>query len=194
MTDVVVANEDGIVRAAAALRAGQVVAYPTEGVYGLGCDPTSAHAIAHILRLKGRSATKGLILLADRWDVLEPYVDLAQGHFAVDLPLKPEPRTWIFPARPGVSPLLTGEHEGIALRVTTHPIAAALSASLGGPLISTSANRSGFPPARSALETIRSFPAGLGLILDGPLGGLAGPTEIRDARDGRIIRPAPFTG
>ncbi len=191
MTPIHPANPDGLAFAARALANGELVAYPTEGVYGLGCDPRCEDAVTKILTLKGRSAAKGFILIADRWEVLRPFVALAASPLAVPLPLEPAPCTWVFPAARGCPLALRGEHETVAVRVTPHPVARRLSALFGGPIVSTSANPSGGRAARSAREVQTFFPNGLALVLDGPLGGLTGPTEIRDARDGRVIRPAP---
>jgi L-threonylcarbamoyladenylate synthase len=191
MTRVCDTDEDGLACAARALTEGNLVAYPTEGVYGLGCDPRSDRALTHLLALKGRPVAKGFILIADRWEVLAPFVQTDVVPLVVSLPLQPAPCTWIFPAAPSCPALLHGEHETVAVRVTAHPVAARLSALFGGAIVSTSANPSGGRAARTASEVRQAFPHGLAVILDGPLGGLTGPTEIRDARDGRVIRAAP---
>ncbi len=185
------ADADGIAAAARALTAGELVAYPTEGVYGLGCDPRSGEALGKLLALKGRPTTKGFILIADRWEALCSFVALDACPLVVPLPLVPAPCTWVFPAAVGCPAALCGDHATVAVRVTAHPVAARLSALFGGPIVSTSANPSGGRAARAVREVQDAFPDGLAVVLDGPLGGLAGPTEIRDARDGRVLRAAP---
>ncbi|MGH8040514.1 MAG: L-threonylcarbamoyladenylate synthase, partial [Rudaea sp.] len=100
----------------------------------------------------------------------------------------PGPHTWIFP-RAATTPMwLAGAHAGIALRVTAHPLAAALCRAFGGALVSTSANRHGEPPARSAAQARAAFGTELAYILDGETSGLDRPTTIRDALSGETIR------
>ena len=143
-----------------------MVAYPTEAVYGLGCDPLNEAAFARLLALKQRPEPM-LQRLRQTW---------------------PGPVTWIVPAAPGVPAWLTGGRDTIAVRVTAHSMAAALCRAFGGALVSTSANRSGEEPARSAEEVRRQFGDRLDDILVGPLGGLERPTRICDARTGATIR------
>ena len=171
------------------LRAGAVVAYPTEAVWGLGCDPQDAAAVARLLVLKGRPWDKGLILIAATPDCLDGY--LADDPAALPADVReswPGPATWLLPAGPAAPAWITGRHPSLAVRVTAHPLAAALCRAFGGPLVSTSANPAGHPPARSALAVRRAFGDRLDLILNGPLGGLERPTPIRDARTGRYLR------
>lgn len=178
-------------RACRHLWQGGVIAYPTEAVYGLGCDPLNPEAVERLLALKQRPMAKGLILIASDFEQLQPYL----------LPLSPElegrvagswpgPVTWLLPARPEVPAWLRGEHTSLAVRVTAHPLAAELCRTFGGPVVSTSANISRRPPARSPLDVQRIFGDSLDYILHGPLGEQARPTEIRDGLSGRIVRPA----
>ncbi len=181
----------GVQRAAASIAAGGVVAYPTEAVYGLGCDPLDMHAVARILDLKQRPVTAGFILLAAERSQLDPY--LAELSPDVEARLEgawPGPVTFVLPAVPGLPDWLTGGRDTVAARVTSHAIAAALCRSAGMAIVSTSANRSGHPPARSSLQVRRRFPAGLDYVLGGRTGTLAGPTEIRDGLTGAVLRPA----
>lgn len=178
------------VRAASrALRAGGVVAYPTEGVWGLGCDPLNQAAVMHLLGLKRRDWRKGLILVAAHFDQLLPFVELpsktAQKRaFAT----WPGAVTWVFPASEAAPMWLSGERDTLAVRVTAHPVARALCEAFGGALVSTSANREGRPPARSATEVRRVFDGAIASLVPGALGGLAGPTVIRDVVSGLILR------
>jgi len=171
------------------LHAGGVVAYPTEAVYGLGCDPFDEQAVLRLLAIKGRAMDKGLILIAADHDQLAPLL-LPQSPEAMAPVLAswPGPSTWILPAADGVPAWLTGDSDGIAVRVTAHPLAARLCAGFGGPLVSTSANTSGRPAARSALGVRRAFGNRLDYLLTGDTGGGSRPSEIRDARDGRLLR------
>ncbi len=146
-------------------------------------------AFARLLALKRRPDSKGVILIAADESQLAPFlgpIDPAMG--ARVRASWPGPVTWLMPASEQVPRWIVGRHDTLAVRVTAHPIAAALCRAFGGALVSTSANRSGRPPARSALRTRLLFGADIDLVVSGPLGGQARPTAIIDARDGRVIR------
>jgi L-threonylcarbamoyladenylate synthase len=170
------------------IHGGGVVAYPTEAVYGLGCDPDNSGAVRHLLELKVRPSAKGLILITDDIERLRGWA----RDEALDDPVVrqswPGPVTWLLPACPDTPDWIRGDHADIAVRVTAHPLAAALCRAVGMPLVSTSANRSGRPPARTAVRVARIFGDGLDGLLRGPVGGLRRPTEIRDFRSGAIVR------
>jgi len=178
-------------RAAEILRAGGIVAYPTEGVYGLGCDPDDADAVRRLLRLKRRPERKGLILIGAALEHLRPY--LREPEPAVMervLASWPGPVTWLMPARETTPRWLTGGSQRIAVRVTAHPLAAALCRRYGGALVSTSANVGGRPAARDALGVRRCLGGQVDFVLPGAVGGAPGPSEIRDALTERVVRPA----
>jgi len=175
--------------AAAVLRKGGIVAYPTEAVWGLGCDPGNADAVRRLLELKDRPASKGLILVAATPAQLRPYLQALPAEVeARILATWPGPVTWLWPAAEGVPPLLRGEHDTLAVRVSEHPRVRALCLAFGGPVVSTSANRSGEPPAYVETEVQERFAEGLDFILPGETGGRERPSEIRDALSGRILR------
>ncbi len=178
-----------------ALRAGGVVAYPTEGVYGLGCEPLNERAVLRVLALKGRPREKGLILIAARYEQLRRFVVEPDAEVMARLRAEwPGPTTWLLPARPDVPSWLTGGHASIAVRVTAHPQAAALCTRFGAALVSTSANPAGRPAARTMLDVRRYFGEGVDFILPGAVTDPgAGPTEIRDALSNRIVRPRSST-
>ena len=176
---------DEIDLAAAKIRAGGVVAYPTEYCFGLGCDPSNGEAVRRILRIKRRPVQKGLILIAGGVDQLKPYVDEIPDEV---LATWPGPYTWLLTPRPGVAKWVTGRHARIALRVTAHPRAAALCRLVGGAIVSTSANRAGEVPARSVREVARRLASECDCVLSGRVGGLQQPTSIRDAVTGQVIR------
>lgn len=170
---------------------GGVIAYPTEAVYGLGCQPENFIAVKRILYLKNRPFKKGLIIIASAIEQLHPYVSFT------DIPRYheirktwPGPVTWIFPARYGVPDWLRGEHQSIAVRVSNHPVVRDLCR-LTGPLISTSANPAGCPPAKTALKVRIYFGQSLDYILPGNTGLHQKPTEIRNALTGEVLRPGP---
>ncbi len=179
-------------QAAVALRRGGVVAYPTEAVYGLGCDPLNREAFEHLFALKRRSPSQGVLLIGATFEQVAGYIDLdALPRTALDAACAswPGPHTWIMPRAARVPFWIAGEHAGIALRVTAHAPAAALCRAFGGALVSTSANRHGQPPARSAAHVHSAFGDTLDAIIDAPLGGHDRPSDIRDALTGAIIRP-----
>lgn len=176
--------------AARIIRAGGVVAYPTEAVFGLGCDPLNEIAVRRILELKNRPDDKGLILLAAQYSQLEPFLEPLDTELYNRLSHSwPGPITWLVPARPWVSTLLRGRYSTLAVRVTAHPSAARLCLSVGSAIVSTSANLSGRPPCRTVKQLADVFSDKVDLILDAPLGSATAPSEIRDALSGRIIRP-----
>ena len=175
-------------RAAEILHRGGVIAYPTEAVYGLGCDPLNQGAVEHVLAIKQRPVEKGLILIASRFEQLTPYVQPQPPEIRQRLDESwPGPITWLLPARPATPRWLRGDHPSIAVRVTAHPLAAALCEAFGGPIVSTSANPAGRPPARSPLQARIRCP-GVDLIMHGATGPLARPTPIRDAVTGKVLR------
>lgn len=171
------------------LREGGVVAYPTEGVFGLGCRPDDADAVACILEIKGRDAAQGLLLIAADRAQLEGWADLPPGTPDLRCP-DDAPVTWVVPATDAVPPWIRGRHAGLAVRVTSHPVARALCEAAGLPLVSTSANRAGQPPARNALVLRRRFGSLVDFVVPGHCGRARGPSEIRDLESGKTIRPA----
>jgi len=177
--------------AADALRRGGVIAYPTEAVWGLGCDPFDEAAVLRLLAIKQRPVDKGVILIAgarSQFDGLLDWEALSAEQRDAVFASWPGPNTWIVPTTPRVPRWITGTHDGVAVRVSAHPDVIALCAAFGGPLVSTSANLAGEPPAfaREALDP--RVVAQLDGVTGGETGGLASPTAIRDARTGAQIR------
>lgn len=177
-----------IKRAALVLKDGGIIAYPTESVYGLGCDPWNPHAVLRLLQLKRRSAGKGLILIAADYDQLAPYLAASGTALRAKLSRRtPRPITWLVDA-PLIPPWVRGDHDKAAVRVVTHEPAASLCRVFGGPVISTSANVSGAAAARTALRVRRLFDDQLDYIMTGPVGPYKTVSEIRDAETGRSHR------
>ncbi len=171
------------------LRAGGVIAYPTEGVFGLGCDPRNDAAVLRILRIKGRPANKGLILIgADESQLWQYARTVDDGRMSQVRGTWPGPVTWIFPAREELSPLITGGRNTVAIRVTSHPGAAALCEAFGGALISTSANVGGGRPARTRLRVQRVLGTRVDAIAPGRVGDRRGASAIRDVASARTLR------
>ena len=176
-------------RAVLTLCAGGIVAYPTESVHGLGCDPWDRAAVARVFAVKRRPVGKRCILIAADTRQLRRLVDVHALRFATFASRYwPGPVTLVAPALDGAPGWLVGTDGTLAVRVTSHPVARGLCASFGGPLISTSANRAGHPPARDALRVRAMFGSEIDCYVPGPVGGLDAPTRIVDIRDGRTIR------
>lgn len=171
------------------LRQGKVIAHPTEAVYGLACDPFNETAVRRILTLKQRPAEKGFILLAANFEQLEPLLELPEPNILTPI-LKswPGPVTWIFPTRVSTPIWLSGKHNSLAVRVTNHPLSSELSFAFGKPLVSTSANPSHRPPAKTATQVRRYFSDDQLLILPGKTSGLKTTTPIYDAMTQQRLR------
>lgn len=177
--------------AAALLHGGGVLAYPTEAVFGLGCNPHDVAAFERLFALKQRPPQQGVLLIAADFSQIERYIDttkISDECLHQARSSWPGPHTWIFPRSAAVPAWIAGAHAGIALRVTAHEPAAALCRAFDGALVSTSANPHGEPPARSARTAESYFGHSLDGVLDAPLGGQSHPSEIRDALSGAIIR------
>ncbi len=182
-------DDKAIKQAADAIRAGGIVAYPTEAVFGLGCDPMNEDAVVRLLALKERSVFEGLILIASSVDQLEPFIQpLTPAMEAMVLPTWPGPHTWVMPAKPETPLWIRGRYPSVAVRVTAHPEAAELCRQCGTALVSTSANLHGAAPARSATDVRMAFGSRLSFVLDGLCGEQERPTSIRDAQTGAVLR------
>lgn len=180
-----------IAEAVAALRAGGVVAYPTEAVWGLGCDPRDEAATLRLLAIKQRDVGKGLILIAADETQLSPFIDMGALDDAQRAAVRaswPGPNTWIVPAAADAPRWITGAHAGIAVRVSAHPPVIALCDAYGGALVSTSANRAGEPAAHAIGQLDPRVIADVDGVLEGETGALDRPTVIRDARSGAVLR------
>ncbi len=173
-----------------ALKEEKVIAYPTEAVFGLGCDPDSEKAVQELLALKNRPWEKGLILIADNYERLCPYIDdkqLSDLQKATIFSFWPGPVTWVIPAKITTPKWLTGRFSTLAVRVTDHPLVKQLCSIYEKPLVSTSANLSGLEPCRSVEEVRQQFGDRIP-ILEGKVGERKNPSEIRDALTGKLYR------
>lgn len=177
--------------AVAAIRGGGVIAYPTEAVWGLGCDPFDEAAVLRLLSLKQREVGKGLILVAADVGQLDGLVDWAALPDSVRdgvLASWPGPHTWVVPATARVPRWITGDHAGVAVRISAHPLVVELCRAFGGVLVSTSANPAGAPPPRTLAQADAALFDAVDAVLAGETGGLDRPTPIRDARSGAGLR------
>ncbi len=176
-------------QAAQIIHKGGVIAYPTEGVFGLGCDPGCYEAVLRILRLKERAVAAGLILIAaDRGQLngwINPSADEERALSGADRSM-----TWVVTADPHCPDWITGGRPTCAVRITQHPVAAALCREAGLPLVSTSANRHGQKAVTSTLAARCLFGQQVDFIMPGTIGTAAGPSEIRIAQTGAVLRSA----
>ncbi|WP_133478433.1 L-threonylcarbamoyladenylate synthase [Cognatilysobacter segetis] len=180
-----------IASAVALLIRGGVLAYPTEAVWGLGCIPFDGEAVHRLLAIKRRPVEKGLILVGARASQFDGVVDWSALDAAQRARVEagwPGPHTWVVPAKASTPAWITGGRADVAVRVSAHPVVAALCTRLGGPIVSTSANLTGEPPARRRDELSPALRALVDGVCEGETGGLATPTPIRDARSGDVLR------
>ena len=175
-------------KAAEVLRGGGVIAYPTEGVFGLGCLPNVLGAVQRILDIKQRDPSKGLILIAANPSQLDDWIDLPNDAALPD-PNPGSPVTWIVPAADRVTPAVRGDHTGIAVRITTNPVAQAICLSASSPIVSTSANLSGQAIAEDQVGLRRQFGGLVDYVVPGDCGPSSGPSEIRILATGEVLRP-----
>ncbi len=182
------ASEFAIRYAAHCVRQGGVIGYPTETVYGLGCDPLRADAVAAVNRLKGRDARKGLILLASRLQQLDDLIDVSDRGQRAVITGESEPTSWIVPARDTAPDWITGGRNTLAIRVTSHPVVARLCDHLGHALVSTSANPAGKKPALNALQLHRYFDGQVDAMLVSTHNCSGRPSRIRDLESGQLLR------
>jgi L-threonylcarbamoyladenylate synthase len=182
--------EKNITDAVEILQAGGVIAYPTEAVYGLGCDPFNLQAVEKLFHVKQRPVQKGLILIAASVEQISSYVELKGRSWEVEvLASWPGPMTWVLPvkATANLPDWITGGRKTVAIRVSAHPTVQALCNAFGQPIVSTSANLSKQEPARSCAEIKQLFQESV-WCLEGELGELSQPTQIRDALSGQVLR------
>ena len=175
-------------RASDVLLGGGVIAYPTEGVFGLGCLPDDVDAVARVLTIKRRSPRKGLILIAAEAEQFDDWIDSSERGMLPD-PDPGQPVTWIVRPDSRVPAIVTGDNSGLAIRITTNPIAAAICAAVDMPIVSTSANIAGRPVARNGFVLQRSFGHLVDYVVPGKCGPASGPSEIRELETGRVLRP-----
>lgn len=174
-------------RALASLRQGGIVAFPTETYYGLAVDPFSCSAVAKLFQVKKRHADKPLLLLIERKEQLPAIVNRIPPQY---IPLMekywPGPLTLVFSARREVSQQITGNTGTVGVRISPHPLAAELVRKMAKPLTATSANISGFSPARSVSEVLAMFQDCLDYILDGGETAAGLCSTVLGLRDGRL--------
>lgn len=174
-----------------AFKEGGIIAYPTEAVFGLGCDPDNEEALERLLKLKQRSPEKGLILLAGSYSQLLPYIDDSKipldKRFTL-LSRWPDSITQLVPKNNNISSLLSGSFDTIAVRITTQPDVVALCKQTNKPIVSTSANLSGQEPAKKWQTLDPALSKQVDFIIEGVTLGHTSPSKIIDALTGKVIR------
>lgn len=173
-----------------AMQQGGVIAYPTEAVWGVGCDPFNEEALERLLRLKSRPRHKGVILAAGSLKQVEPLLMRLTPEQRQKVEATwPGPVTWLLPDPDHLVPeWIKGKHNSVAVRVSDHPVVQALCERFGGPIVSTSANPAGADPARNVLRVNLYFATRIDAVMPGQLGRLAQPTQIRDLLTESVIR------
>ena len=172
-----------------AIRTGGVIAYPTEGVFGLGCDPRRPAAVTRILAIKQRPVSKGLILIAADQQQLRPYLAPLSAEQQAQLDHTwPGPVTWVVPAAIHCPIWVRGAHPTVAVRVSNHPTVVELCRRLNHPLVSSSANRAGRPPYRHPRTARHHLGRRVDVIVNAPVGTLSGPTPILDLATTHVLR------
>ncbi len=171
------------------MHGGGVIAYPTEAVWGLGCDPFQQQAVEQILRLKGRAQKKGLILVAADIQQFSPFLaEITHSQQKQLMATWPGPNTWLVPVNDACPKWISGHFDSVALRVSAHPVVAGLCRAFGAPIVSTSANPQGLSPALNAMEAQRYFHGCLAGFAPGSVNPHANPSTIRDLTTGNVIR------
>ena len=180
--------------AAECLKQGHVLAYPTEAVWGLGCDPFNQDAFLEILRLKQRPIEKGVILLAAQISQVEHLLEMLSPDMQQKVveswrSRSPAERatTWLLPADDNIPSWIKGNSTQVAVRVTTHPLCIALCNAFHGCIVSTSANPAGDQPASSLQQATQYFSNQVD-YLNGDLGLSQQACRIIDAQSGEVIR------
>lgn len=183
-TDLVEINSDSpdpasILRAADTIRAGGVVAIPTNALYTLVADPFNLHAVSRVFHAKGREIHRSLPLLIDDYLMAEDLArELSNRFYLLARRFWPGPVTIIVPASPKVPLKVTGNTGRLALRQSRSGVAEALVKALGHALIATSANISGQPTCRSGIEVFGTMDGRIELVLDGGLCAGKGATTV----------------
>jgi tRNA threonylcarbamoyl adenosine modification protein (Sua5/YciO/YrdC/YwlC family) len=168
-----------IARAVAALEAGEVIAYPTDTVYGLGCDVFNKKALDRLYAIKGMDRDHPLAFICPDLSDIARYAIVEKYHYRILRSLLPGPYCFILNSTREVPKMLhTSKSKTVGIRVPDNPVAIAIVRALGRPMASTTAQRKGEPPHVDPREIDYAFP-GLGLVLDAGGGGDI-PTTVVD--------------
>lgn len=178
-----------IFQASQCLSDGGVIAYPTEGVFGLGCDPFNQQAVERILTIKQRPVEKGVILIAANLAQLIPYLaELSAAQTAKLEQSWPGPFTWVVPHNGTLPVWITGGRDNVAVRVSGHPLARDLCAQFQSPIVSTSANRAGDPALCDVEDVRKDLGAEVDYIVEGQVQRPGQASQITDLISGLTFR------
>ena len=174
--------------AARIIEQGGVIAYPTESVFGLGCDPDNPQALKKLLAIKNRPAEKGLIILISDLAQARPYIEpLSEQQIALINQQQERATTWLIPRKKSVSTLLCGHHARLAVRLTQHPIAQSICHYTGSALVSTSCNLAGRPEMTNARQVKSQMFTQVDFTVAGATGEQS-PSRIIDLLSGKLLR------
>lgn len=181
-----------VIEITSSLKKGNVIAYPTEAVWGLGCDPYNKEAFEKLLLLKRRPLEKGVILLASNIEQVEGLLKLVDVNVRNEIVKSWQESnlratTWILPTDSSIPEWITGKHNSVAVRVTQHFLCQNLCQQFGGFIVSTSANVAGQPPALTFEEAYQYFKDDISYF-QGHIGQNSEPSRIIDAITGQTIR------
>lgn len=174
-----------IQRAAALLAEGDVIVYPTDTVYGIGCGLSHKRAIDRIYHLTGKDESQPLTMVCADLSGIARYAVVDNVHYRLLRRLLPGPYTFILPATREVPRILLSKRKTIGLRIPKHPVAHALVEALGTPIISTSASYRGEEPLHDPADIVARF-KGIELLLDTGAGGIV-PSTVVDLTGGEPV-------
>jgi L-threonylcarbamoyladenylate synthase len=179
-----------LARAAAVLRAGGLVAFPTETFYGLGAAALRAGAVRALFAAKGRPEDKPVLLLVDSLPMAERVAEVSPAARRLMERYWPGPLTLVLPARAGVPAEVTASTGTVGVRLSPHPVARGLVRALGEPVTAPSANRSGAPPPTAAAHVLRELGEAVALVLDGGPTPGGPPSTVLDltVHPARVLR------
>ncbi len=171
------------------LKQGGVIAYPTEAVWGLGCDPFNQDAVLRILEVKQRPMEKGLILIAGEANHLSQWKSqLSSDQYELLTSHTEKPTSWVIPDTQIAPNWVRGEHQSVAIRLVQHEQTKLLCSEFEKVLVSTSANPAGKPPAMNKSEVIQYFDNKIDAIFDAPSGSIKRPSQVKDIITNTLYR------
>ena len=179
-----------IKQAVEVLRQGGVILYPTDRIWGIGCDATCEAAVQRVYDIKKRIDSKALLVLVDSAAKLQGYVDEVPDVAWDLIELSEKPLTIIYSGAKNLAKNLVAEDGTVGIRITNEVFSKRLCEAFRKPIVSTSANPAGLPAARTRLKVEQYFRGQIDHVLGGNLGGRKNPSLIRDLASGKIVRPA----
>ena len=170
------------------LKSGEVIGYPTEAVYGIGCDPWNQSSVEKIAKIKGRKKRQTFLMVASSIDQLTDLIDISRLSSQVKSSW-PGHTTWLIKAKENVPYWLQDEQTNkVGVRISNHPLVRELCSEYGKPIISTSANISGKEEIKNQQEFIRTFSSDINYLVDGDLGDYDKASMIIDMETNKKIR------